>query len=120
MAVQDFSKYEKFLRTFLNSKLTSYDAAHSEDKPARRIVNENQDSFIITNDEIIFESFENIKRPAKPTLQDIVNSLNARYITFQLCNDEEDEFQKSTVYENIFPHELNSVILDILNSTEQY
>lgn len=119
MAVQDFSKYEKFLKTFLNSKLTSYDASRGEDKPARRIVNENQDSFIITNDEIIFESFEDIKRPAKPTLQDIVNSLNARYITFQLCNDEEDEFQKSTVYENIFPHELNSVILDILFSTEK-
>ncbi|HAN1507179.1 TPA: hypothetical protein IEL01_005327, partial [Escherichia coli] len=65
-----------------------------------------------------FESLEvtkEIKKLKKPSLQDIVNSLNCEYITFQLSADEEDEFQKRTVYENVFPHELNSVIFEVLD-----
>ncbi|WPK19972.1 hypothetical protein [Salmonella phage SD-1_S14] len=100
MSVKDISKYEEFLKSFLNSKLT--------------IFNEYGESFIINDDVIVFESFEEIKR-TNNTLRDIINSINAQYITFQLSADEEDEFQKRTVYENVFPHELNSVIIKVLN-----
>jgi hypothetical protein len=120
MSVNDISKYEEFLKSFLNSNLTSKASKNgSEDNPEIRIFNENGESFIINDNEIIFESLEvtkEIKKLKKPSLQDIVNSLSSEYITFQLSADEEDEFQKRTVYENVFPHELNSVLFKVLET----
>ncbi|MED6924319.1 hypothetical protein VWJ25_03740 [Escherichia coli O157] len=129
MSVKDISKYEEFLKSFLNSKLTSKASKNwSEDNPEICVFNENDESFIINDNEIVFESLEEnkeIKKLKYPTLRDIVNSLSTEYITFKLCADEADEFQKRTVYENVFPHELNSVIFKVLekvfseNSTGQ-
>ena len=77
--------------------------------------------YIDFNDETFFDkvnkSFEEIKR-TNNTLRDIINSINAQYITFQLSADEEDEFQKSTVHENVFPHKFNSVIVEILEKLD--
>ncbi len=120
MIIKDFSKYEEFLKSFLNSNLTSKVSKNwSEENPEIQIFNENGESFIINENEIIFESLEatkEIKKLKKPSLQDIVNSLSSEYITFQLSTDEEDEFQKRIVYENVFPHELNSVIFIVLKT----
>ena len=114
MSVKDISKYEEFLKSFLNSKLTTDHTNNwCQDNPGIRIFNGYGESFLINDDEIVFESFEEIKR-TNNTLRDIINSINAQYITFQLSADEEDEFQKRTVYENVFPHELNSVIFKVL------
>lgn len=125
MSVKDISKYEEFLKSFLNSKLTTDNTNNwCQDNPGIRIFNECGESFLINDDEIVFDSFEEIKR-TNNTLRDIINSINAQYITFQLSADEADEFQKRTVYENVFPHELNSVIFKVLekvfseNSTGQ-
>ena len=114
MSVKDISKYEEFLKSFLNSKLTTDHTNNwCKDNPGIRIFKEYGESFLINDDVIVFESFEEIKR-TNNTLRDIINSINAQYITFQLSADEEDEFQKRTVYENVFPHELNSVIFKVL------
>lgn len=103
MSVKDISKYEEFLKSFLNSELTTDHTNNwCQDNPGIRIFNG------------YGESFEEIKR-TNNTLRDIINSINAQYITFQLSSDEEDEFQKSTVYEHVFPHELNSVIIKVLD-----
>ncbi|MCU6292427.1 hypothetical protein [Escherichia coli] len=114
MSVKDISKYEEFLKSFLNSKLTTDHTNNwCKDNPGIRIFKEYGESFLINDDVIVFESFEEIKR-TNNTLRDIISSINAQYITFQLSADEEDEFQKRTVYENVFPHELNSVIFKVL------
>lgn len=114
MSVKDISKYEEFLKSFLNSELTTDHTNNwCQDNPGIRIFNGYGESFLINDDEIVFESFEEIKR-TNNTLRDIINSINAQYITFQLSADEADEFQKRTVYENVFPHELNSVIFKVL------
>lgn len=114
MSVKDISKYEEFLKSFLNSKLTTDHTNNwCKDNPGIRIFKEYGESFLINDDVIVFESFEEIKR-TNNTLRDIINSINAQYITFQLSADEADEFQKRTVYENVFPHELNSVIFKVL------
>lgn len=114
MSVKDISKYEEFLKSFLNSKLTTDHTNNwCKDNHGIRIFKEYGESFLINDDVIVFESFEEIKR-TNNTLRDIINSINAQYITFQLSADEADEFQKRTVYENVFPHELNSVIFKVL------
>lgn len=118
MSVKDISKYEEFLKSFLNSKLTTDHTNNwCKDNPGIRIFKEYGESFLINDDVIVFESFEEIKR-TNNTLRDIINSINAQYITFQLSADEEDEFQKSTVYENVFPHKFNSVIVKILEKLD--
>lgn len=118
MSVKDISKYEEFLKSFLNSKLTTDNTNNwCQDNPGIRIFNECGESFLINDDEIVFDSFEEIKR-TNNTLRDIINSINAQYITFHLSSDEEDEFQKNTVYENVFPHKFNSVIIEILEKLD--
>ncbi len=62
MSVKDISKYEEFLKSFLNSKLTSKASKNwSEDNPEIRVFNENDESFIINDNEIVFESLEENK-----------------------------------------------------------